>query len=73
MGIGNIIKHSKLNQSNSEGTNATSYDEKHLEQKNTEVDVNELNRYLDKMNTEETRRRRFEYNILVKVGVIYIV
>lgn len=31
------------------------------------IDIGEINRCLDQMNIEETRRRRFEYNLLVKV------
>ncbi|RCI07266.1 calcium channel protein [Rhizopus stolonifer] len=30
------------------------------------IDIGEINRCLDQMNIEETRRRRFEYNLLVK-------
>lgn len=42
------------------------YKEKNV-QEELSININEINKCLDQMDTEETRRRRFEYNLLVKV------
>jgi hypothetical protein len=41
------------------------YKEKNV-QEELSININEINKCLDQMDTEETRRRRFEYNLLVK-------
>lgn len=42
------------------------YKEKNV-QEELSINISEINKCLDQMDTEETRRRRFEYNLLVKV------
>ncbi|KAI9268809.1 Ion transport protein-domain-containing protein [Sporodiniella umbellata] len=67
LGIGNITKQFKNDRSPLQNLTLSP---RSCEEKGKtgefDIDITEINKYLDQMNVEETRLRRFEYNLLVK-------
>ncbi|KAG0747200.1 hypothetical protein G6F57_006621 [Rhizopus arrhizus] len=67
LGIDNLKRQAGMVQTPLPSTSVSpiTYKEKNV-QEELSININEINKCLDQMDTEETRRRRFEYNLLVK-------
>ncbi|EIE92076.1 hypothetical protein RO3G_16787 [Rhizopus delemar RA 99-880] len=67
LGIDNLKRQAGLVQTPLLSTSVSPmmYKEKNV-QEELSINISEINKCLDQMDTEETRRRRFEYNLLVK-------